>query len=217
MTATHLRLDALLFGVTLRAVMEYHPERFASARRWRVPLALAGVACWLPNLVVEPTSVWTRTVGLSLTLLGAAALLVAVFASSTDDLGRARPVLEPPIRFLAWVGVFSYAIYLWHIAATGAFESLTERAVTPWAGDGQLGWVISAAVVCAGILAVGIIVSIVVERPVLRIRERVAPSRAAALPAGAPAPVPEPPPDPPAADVSSRLAPGTAPTAPETA
>ncbi len=185
MTATHLRLDALLFGVTLRAVMEYYPERFAGARRWRAPLVLFGIACWAPNLIVAPEAVWTRTVGLSLTLLGSAAFLIALFASEADDLGRARPVLEPPIRVLCWVGVFSYAIYLWHIAATGAFENLTERIVMPWAGDGQLGWLISAAIVCVGILAVGIVASVVVERPMLRIHERVAPSRASALPTAA--------------------------------
>jgi len=32
MSATHLRLDALLFGVGIRAVAEYFPERFAVTR-----------------------------------------------------------------------------------------------------------------------------------------------------------------------------------------
>jgi hypothetical protein len=42
MAATQLRLDALLFGVGIRGVMEYFPERFAEVRHWRRCLVVLG-------------------------------------------------------------------------------------------------------------------------------------------------------------------------------
>jgi peptidoglycan/LPS O-acetylase OafA/YrhL len=182
MTATHLRVDALLFGVALRAMLEHYPEAFASMRRWRLPLVLVGIACWAPNFFVPPDSVWTRTVGLTLTYLGAAAFLVAVYNTTAKDLGRTRPYAEPLVRGLCWIGVFSYAIYLWHVTAAGGLKKVTDRTVTSWIGEGQLGWLVSATIICAGVLAVGVVATIAVERPVLRIRDRIAPSRASALP-----------------------------------
>ena len=56
MTATHLRLDALLLGVALRAILEHYPEWFAGLRGWRLPLVVLGLACWAPNLVIAPES-----------------------------------------------------------------------------------------------------------------------------------------------------------------
>jgi peptidoglycan/LPS O-acetylase OafA/YrhL len=182
MTASHLRLDALLFGVALRAMLEHYPEAFGAVSRWRLPLVLFAAACWAPNLVVAPDSVWTRTVGLSLTFLGAAALLLAVYHTTAADLGRGRPYLEPPVRVLCWVGVFSYAIYLWHVTVAGAVNKVTDRTISVWIGEGQLGWLISASITCVGVVAVGVVATVTVERPVLRLRDRIAPSRASALP-----------------------------------
>jgi peptidoglycan/LPS O-acetylase OafA/YrhL len=182
MTATHLRLDALLLGVALRAILEHYPEWFAGLRGWRLPLVVLGLACWAPNLVIAPESAWTRTVGLTLTLVGAAAFLVATYTTSAADLGRSRSKVEPVVLALCWVGVFSYAIYLWHVTAIGAINKITDRTVGAWLGTGQLGWSVSAAIICVGVLAVGVAAAYAVERPVLRIRDRIAPSRAASLP-----------------------------------
>jgi len=186
-TATHLRLDALLFGVALRAIVEYHPNWFAGLRRWRVPLVVFGIAAWAPNLFVPADTAWTRTIGLTLTLLGAGAFLVATYHSSATDLGRTRFVAEPAIRALCAVGVFSYAIYLWHVTVEGFLTKLTNRTITAHFGDGQLVWLVSATIVCLGILAFGTAMALAVEQPMLRIRDRIAPSRTGSLQVATPA------------------------------
>jgi len=192
MSATHLRLDALLLGVALRAILECYPAWFASLRRWRLPLVLVGIACWAPYLVVETDTAFTRTIGLDLTIVGSAAFLIAAYTSTADDLGRARPQAEPVVRLLCRVGVFSYAIYLWHVTAIGGLTKVTDRTVGSVLGDGQLGWLVSTAVICVGVIAIGIIAAYAVERPVLRIRDRIAPSRASSLPEAASEPAPDP-------------------------
>jgi peptidoglycan/LPS O-acetylase OafA/YrhL len=180
--ATHLRLDGLLFGVALRAALEYYPDRFARIRRYRLPLLVFGVACWIPNLWIPVDTEWTRTIGLTLTLLGAAAFLLALYHSSSDDLGRTAPAGRPVIRALCWIGVFSYAIYLWHVTAAGGIAKVTNRTIVAWFGEGQLSWLLSAIVIVSGVVAVGVVATLLVERPLLHLRDRVAPSRAPSLP-----------------------------------
>lgn len=180
--ATHLRLDGLLFGVALRAALEFYPERFARIRRWRVPLFIFGLACWAPMVFVPVDSAFTRTVGLTLTLLGAAAFLLALYTASSDDLGPTRPVTRPVVRLLCWVGVFSYGIYLWHVTAAGAISKVTNRTIVDRLGEGQLSWLLSVTVIVVGAVGVGILATMMVERPLLRWRDRIAPSRAPSLP-----------------------------------
>lgn len=181
-SATHLRLDGLLFGVALRAALEYYPDRFAALRRWRVPLLFLGVMLWIPCMVVPVDSAFTRTVGLTFTLLGAAAILVALYHSSADDLGITQPLARPIVRGLCWIGVFSYAIYLWHVTVLGGLTKVTDRTISNWFGEGQLGWLLSTAFLVTGVIAVGVAATLLVERPLLHLRDRYAPSRAPALP-----------------------------------
>ena len=183
--ATHLRLDGLLFGVALRAALEFYPEKFAGLRRWRLPLFLVGLACWSPMLAIPVDTAWTRTGGLTLTLLGAAAFLLALYTSTSDDLGPTRRVASPLVRLLCWVGVFSYAIYLWHVTAMGAVTKVTNRVIVEPLGESQLSWLLSVVVIVSFALAVGILATLAVERPILRMRDRLAPSRAPSLPTDA--------------------------------
>lgn len=119
MSATHLRLDALLFGVALRGIAQSFPERFDALRRQRGILVAAGILLWLPNLFIEPSTVLIRTIGLTGTLPGAGSLLIATCHTHTDDLGPLARFVSPVASLVAWIGVYSYGIYLWHVTAIG--------------------------------------------------------------------------------------------------
>jgi peptidoglycan/LPS O-acetylase OafA/YrhL len=178
MSATHLRLDALLFGVGIRSVAEYFPERLAAARRWRLPLVATGLLLWSFNLWIEPDSAFVRTLGLMLNYLGSAAFLLAVCQTHAADFGRGARYVGPLAAALAWIGFYSYTIYLWHVTAMGILgRELGTRLLASQGGASPLMWLVTATALSAGAVLIGVLASKIVESPVLRLRDRLFPSR----------------------------------------
>lgn len=185
MSATHLRLDALLFGVGIRGVAQYLPERFTAVRQWRMWLIPAGLGLWSLNLFIEPSTGFIRTIGLTGTYLGSAAFLVAAYHTHAVDFGRWGRFVSPIASLVGWVGVYSYGIYLWHVTAMGILEREIGGRMLAWAGGASsVVWLVSAAAVSVGAILSGVIASKVVEWPVLRLRDRFFPSRSGTMPAG---------------------------------
>jgi len=182
MAATHLRLDALLCGVGLRALAAYSPNSFGRGREFRIVLVVVGLLCWSPNLFIEPSGVFVRTVGLTGTYVGAAALLWAAFLTRGTDFGDAQPVALMFAKFMSWIGIYSYAIYLWHTTAMGILEREAGARILAWAGGASgVAWLFATVVVCGRAIVVGAIASRAVEWPVIRVRDRLFPSNAGAL------------------------------------
>jgi peptidoglycan/LPS O-acetylase OafA/YrhL len=187
MTATHFRLDALLFGVGVRALAQFHPAVFQALGRSRGALVAVGAVLWLPVIVLEPDTVFTRTVGLSATFLGSAAFLVAAYHTHAADFVRLQPLVAGAAAIMAWVGVYSYGIYLWHVTVFGIASREIGGRVAAVLGTNAAGWMISAVSVCAAAVLVGAMATRLVEEPVLRLRDRLFPSRSAGLPGMSPA------------------------------
>jgi peptidoglycan/LPS O-acetylase OafA/YrhL len=178
MAATHLRLDALLFGVGIRSIAEYLPERFAAARRWRHWLVPIGLFLWSFNFWIEPNTVFVRTFGLLFNYLGSAAFLLAACQTRAEDFGRAARYVSPLAASVAWIGFYSYTIYLWHVTAMGIVgREVGLRMLSLQGGPSALTWLVSAAAACAAAVLVGMLVSKLIEWPMLRLRDRWFPSR----------------------------------------
>jgi peptidoglycan/LPS O-acetylase OafA/YrhL len=179
MSATHLRLDALLFGVGVRCVAEYFPEHLAqAARRWRVWLVAAGLFLWSLNLWIEPGTAFVRTLGLMFNYLGSAAFLLAACHTCAADFGPVARYLSPLAAWVGWIGFYSYTIYLWHVTAMGILDREIGARLLSWQGaPSAMTWVVSATAVCVGAVLAGVLASKVVEWPVLRLRDRFFPSR----------------------------------------
>ena len=165
--ATHLRIDSLFFGVLIGWWFHQQPANFlAFAQRYRLPLALAAVVLLAPAFCwpVERTPflyIW----GPALFYLGGGGLLVA-------SLGFAMPASRW-VEAIAYGGSHSYSIYLWN----GAMMTWGTAAIAALLGSHN-NWLAYAILYLALSVGVGILMSLIIEFPVLRIRERLFPSLA---------------------------------------
>jgi peptidoglycan/LPS O-acetylase OafA/YrhL len=168
---THLRVDALAFGVLLGYLHHYRRTRvaafagrFRTALLWCAPITLA-LTLVFP---LEGPSLVMPTVGFTLLFLSFGGLLLAGLGAPSDR----RPRLGPAVgaRMLAWLGVYSYTIYLAHaVIYRLPFSPRIRSAVFSISGESP--WVDRIAFWSLSIVG-GVALSHLVERPCLRLRER---------------------------------------------
>jgi peptidoglycan/LPS O-acetylase OafA/YrhL len=163
---THLRLDALFFGVFL--AYRYHYHRMAFDRwttRFRRPLLIAGPALMtLPLIFQGESTPFIYTIGMTLVYLGCGFFLLALLACRLPQ--------HPVISLLAALGSFSYAIYLWHLSVANWGTFLVASIFQE-----HWNWYWHTAVYFVGSIVVGIVMTKLVESPFLRFRDRHFPSR----------------------------------------
>lgn len=166
---THLRIDALAFGVLLAYLRFCKTKRFLALLERRSVLFASALMLLLPNFLVNfETSVFLCTVGFGLNTLGFGALLL--LSLSFEPSLRRTPYWI--LYALARTGRDSYSIYLWHVAALSLFSVLVEgSALSQTLGSGGL----FIALAFSFALLVGILMSAVIERPVLFLREKLVP------------------------------------------
>jgi peptidoglycan/LPS O-acetylase OafA/YrhL len=146
---THVRFDGLLCGVALGYYAHLDKESFRESDR--IGVLIAGVltlmfAFLLPNAIA-----------VTFVILAAACLV----AWSAHRDGRSR---NPVIRALAWIGLYSYSIYLWHLPVA----LLSYRLPTgPWIFIGYM--TVS--------VFLGVAIAKLIELPALRMRDRLFPSK----------------------------------------
>lgn len=157
---THLRCDSLLFGTVLAWLVHFHGEkvaRFVRRRgRW---MAVAAVPLAAPPFVFAlATTPFLFTFGY--TALWLAAGLVLLLA-----------VHHPGRRgVLAWIGFYSYSIYLWHIPV--------QRILLPMLLPAKITPLPATLAYFAASIATGVFAARMIELPFLRLRDRFLPSRA---------------------------------------
>src|SRR3954471_6643075 len=159
---THFRLDGLAAGVLLAVVSVRWPQRFDTLQRLRwvwIGVAALGV---LFLAAVGKSGPVGSTVGFTVAWMTAAAVLLLTYRSTWVP--RVRWVAAP----VAALGRYSYGIYIWHVFAA--------QIALAWAG---LAWESSTplaqAVKYGSAIVVGVTATLLVERPVLRLRDRILP------------------------------------------
>jgi peptidoglycan/LPS O-acetylase OafA/YrhL len=176
---THLRIDSLFFGVFLAYLHHYRPGLLAPASRHHGKLLLLGAALVLPMGVIPFSSAIVPTVGLTMLYVGYGAILLAVVHAPQASL-LSRLFRTTAGRWLGFIGLHSYSIYLWHIdLAQIPIIKLLKRGV---AGSlpAEIRWLAAMFVYVVVAFAVGLVMALLIERPALKLRERLFPPRARA-------------------------------------
>lgn len=169
---THKRADALFYGVFLSYLYHYYTaplEAFYRRMKWvLIPAAiLMLVYAFCRDL---EGNAFIHTIGFSLHSLAFSILLLATLHG--PDVTRYPRVFSLALRAIAFVGVYSYSIYLWHETL---FKMLWTKPVI--ASISQVTGPVAAFYVALVVLAVcaiagGILAAFIVEVPFLKLRER---------------------------------------------
>jgi peptidoglycan/LPS O-acetylase OafA/YrhL len=164
-TPTHLRLDSLAFGALLSYLHHCRGLRFT--RPQMIGLLVVSTLLIAPCTMVDVNdSVALATWGLTAVYLGFGGLLMVCLQWPKLALPRAVTLL---VDALAWVGRYSYSIYLWHMPIKLETEALFAR-YAPHTRD-QIVFVVFAAIS----IAVGVTFSKIIEVPALKLRDRLLP------------------------------------------
>jgi peptidoglycan/LPS O-acetylase OafA/YrhL len=173
---THLRMDSLLFGVLIAYYFHFHREAFSGfATNHRGKIALAGAVLLSPLLFIGQYDQWMYTYGFTAAFLGYGCLMIAFLHV---EIGSGSVPLDVFLRAFAYIGAFSYSIYLWHIP----WRALVEHLPLENAG---------ARLLCfyGGAILLGVVAAELTEIPALRLREALFPrlTRVEVIPLDVPA------------------------------
>lgn len=161
---THTRIDGILEGVLLAILYHYTPETFRrwQNRRWIWFLILAIVLAFFRLNVQTP---WAVSLSYDCANAMGVALLMLLYRHRE---GYRRHALY---RAIAWIGLYSYGIYLWHVAVIApsirVASHLPHRIGLVW---------LALAPTLLGAL-VGIFFTKIIEFPALKLRDRLFPRK----------------------------------------
>lgn len=176
---THMRIDTLFFGVVLGYLHHFRPDLIAnllkSVKNRRLIQAATAI-CLSCILATYEESRFMLSFGLSLVQWGFGGVLVlSLYApipmAATFWSGVGRRVGNA----FAYVGMYSYSIYLWHVAIVAHVLGVI-LAVAPVHPGGALQTVLYVALS----IGMGILMARIVEFPALAVRNRLFPSASGA-------------------------------------
>lgn len=158
---THTRIDALFFGVMLAAIYNLDRAAFDRIANRKGLLAAVFVVAVLVKAFTEVD--FMNSFGITFMYLGSAALLLLLFAHS----GGISKMFW--YRAIAWVGLYSYGIFLWHNGVRDPIGRVLGGLPGTW------GWGVRELARYVVAIAAGVVTSRLVEWPFLKLREKIFP------------------------------------------
>jgi peptidoglycan/LPS O-acetylase OafA/YrhL len=161
---THTRLDSLLVGVLLSHFMYNSRRQFDKLLERRLLLTFLSILVFAIALFsAGHQSAYMSTVGYTVNYICFSALLLLVY-------GYQGALIRTPVyRATAWIGRYSYGIYLWHLSVREPAVMLCSHLPS------SVGWLALLIVQYAAAITLGVLVTKLVEFPMLRVRDRLFP------------------------------------------
>jgi peptidoglycan/LPS O-acetylase OafA/YrhL len=163
-TRTDTRIDGILYGLMLAMLYHYAPAQFRRLQSW-IWVWVGVVLVALAYLRINSTAWWDSSLSYVCADAMGVALLLLLYRRRE---GRQRPAIY---RFIAWIGLYSYGIYLWHVSVIAPVMSVSHRFP---------GWLGTLWITCAPALlgiSLGVVATKAVEFPALALRDRLFPRR----------------------------------------
>lgn len=156
-TKTHLRLDGIVIGVFISYL--YHFTNFYQFfQKHRIYFPALAIILVLPAFLFKGGSFNINTYGFTLINLG-----FAIFVLLSLQNKEHKKLIQIPLNVLAFIGVHSYSIYLWHLPVHQFLQGKIKNF--------YLHFIIF--VILS--VAIGAFFSISLEKPFLRLRDKIKP------------------------------------------
>ena len=169
---THLRIDGLAVGVLMAYWVAFHRDSINRLRPYRHLLLVPTVAAlsWVAGGKQLGVAAATYTWGFTFAAIGSAAAVMWTWFASTHD--KKPGILA---KGMAWIGVYSYSIYLWHIPLG---RSMVVKFGLLVSGNPAWGntW-IGMTVYLVFSISLGVAGYFLIERPALHLRDKIFPSK----------------------------------------
>ncbi len=175
---THFRVDSLLFGVLISYVYHFHRSWFERLRPYRILILLSALVLLAPvTLWPLGTGRFCVSIGFTLLYLSFGGILIVTMLTDWSrcphHLARAA---QPMVRVLQLLGIYSYTIYITHFALYRLVPDMNDALrgwlTTHWGLSTWPATLIICTVYVVIAIGSGMLLSHVVERPVLAWRER---------------------------------------------
>jgi peptidoglycan/LPS O-acetylase OafA/YrhL len=167
---TQYRIDSLLVGVILSAIYWMKPGVYhqIAKRKWLLIASIVMLCAWLAfatkNIALD------ESIGYTIQAIGFAALIVFVLEYS-GSLKRSWVY-----RGIAWIGLYSYGIYLWHSLALAPGDMLIRKATAMGLAPSVI-WIVALAAQFAFAIAIGYVTTRAIEYPFLLMRNALFPAK----------------------------------------
>ena len=179
---SHLRLDSLFVGVWLAYAFHLRPRLLSSLAKPKVAVTalVCGIALVVAATLPSQLNRFSYTVGFTVIAVGYACVVASLVM---------LPIDAPPVRWIwslrlvrgiAFVGTYSYSVYLWHIVLGQIIPRWIVR--EHWLEQDLTGrWLLVMSTYIAGSVIAGMALAELVEFPAIVVRDRFFPSRVASV------------------------------------
>lgn len=164
---THLRLDSMLFGVFLAAQYHLARDRFDTffSKNINILIVFSLVLLSVP-FIFSVKSYFISTIGFTLLYIGFG-IVNSVFITNTKTYPIFNNVISKSIfSFIAWVGIYSYTIYLFHMLFLKHLTQLFDP------NTSNFNQILFSVLYLGGSILSGVLMSKSIEIPALKLREK---------------------------------------------